>query len=298
MATPSLSQARSHYERQRRIAAAALRAVRLLFSRNAPLTEVAATVTTYQLASASASSQSVALFAESPTPLVNAAAFAGVSSAGFPVVEPIIATIDKFVPAPAEALPDNWWADAQDFMASVEQLIVSEIQDAGRSASQTEFVARPDWTNYVRVLNPPSCKRCVPLAGRVYRDLDHFERHPLCDCVMVPVDKWEDAHDEGYVFSPREAFDKGYISDLTVAETKAINDGADITKVINSSRGLIAPTVLGHKVKATTEGTTKRAEWRRANPTRLVRLRPESIYQYAKDREDAIRLLRLYGYIL
>jgi hypothetical protein len=28
-----------------------------------------------------------------------------------------------------------------------------------------------------------------------------------------------------------------------------------------------------------------------------VRLRPESIYQFAKDREDALRLLRLYGYI-
>ena len=49
--------------------------------------------------------------------------------------------------------------------------------------------------------------------------------------------------------------------------------------------------------KATTEGTTKRAAWRKANPTRLVRLRPESIYAFAKDREDAIRLLRVYGYL-
>jgi len=60
---------------------------------------------------------------------------------------------------------------------------------------------------------------------------------------------------------------------------------------------MVTADVLGHRVKATTEGTTKRAEWRRANPTRLVRLRPESIYKYAKDREDAIRLLRLYGYL-
>jgi predicted ATPase len=50
-------------------------------------------------------------------------------------------------------------------------------------------------------------------------------------------------------------------------------------------------------VKATTYGTTRRAQWRKKNPTRLVRLRPESIYEFAKDRDDAIRLLKLYGYI-
>lgn len=297
MATPSLSQARSHYERQRRITAAALVAIRRLFKRHAPLTEVVSTVATYQLASAMASAQSVSLFADAPSPLTNPSAFAGVSSYGFPIAEPIIATIDRFVPAPVEPLPSNWWDDAAVFMDAVEQLIASEVQDAGRSASQVEFVARPDWQNYVRVLNPPSCKRCVPLAGRIYRDLDDFKRHPLCDCVMVPVDKWEDAHDEGYVFSPQEAFDKGYIKDLTAAETKAINDGADIVKVINSSTGLTTPTVFGRKVKATTYGTTKRSAWRKANPTRLVRLRPESIYQFAENRDDAIRLLRLYGYL-
>jgi len=297
VATPSLQQARSHYERQRRIAAAAVVAVRRLFQRRAPLLEIVSTVSSYQLASATASANTVAGFAESQSALTVPSAFAGVSSYGFPIAEPIIATIDKFVPAPVEPLPDTWWSDAAEFMGAVEQLIVSEIQDAGRSASQTEFVSRPDWTNYVRVLNPPSCKRCVPLAGRVYRDLDHFERHEQCDCVMVPVDKWEDAHDEGYVFSPREAFDKGYIKDLTIAETQAINDGADINAVINSASGLHAPTVFGRKVKATTYGTTKRAAWRRANPSRLVRLRPESIYEFAKDRDDAIRLLKLYGWI-
>jgi hypothetical protein len=297
VATPTLQQARNHYDRQRKIAAAAVLAVRSLFARNRPLPEIVSTVSAYQMASATASVNTVASFAGSSAPLTNPALFAGVSSFGFPLYEPIVATIDQFAPAPTEALPANWWEDAQAFMASVEQLIASEVADAGRTASQAEFVARPDWTNYVRVLNPPSCKRCVPLAGRIYRDLDHFQRHPGCDCVMVPVEDWESAHDEGYAFSAREAFDKGFIRDLTISETQAINDGADIHKVINSSRGLISPTVFGHKVKATTEGTTKRAAWRKANPSRLVRLRPESIYRMADDREDAIRLLRLYGYL-
>ena len=297
MATPSLSQARNHYERQRRVAAAALVAVRKLFKRHAPLVEVASTVATYQLASATASAQSVSLFAESPSPLTVPSAFAGVSSAGFPISEPIVATIDRFVPAPAEPLPDVWWEDAAEFMGAVEQLIISEIQDAGRAASQTEFVARPDWTNYVRMLNPPSCPRCAILAGRIYRDLEEFQRHPRCDCVMVPVTDWQDAHDKGLVSSAEDLFDRGQLRGLSKADAQAITDGADIAAVVNAHRGMATTELFGRRVKATSAGTTKRAAWRKANPTRLVRLRPEAIYKFAEDRDDAIRLLKLYGYI-
>jgi hypothetical protein len=182
-------------------------------------------------------------------------------------------------------------------MPQIEQLIEAEVRDAGRTASQVEFVSRPDWTNYVRMLNPPSCPRCTILAGRIYRDLEEFARHPGCDCVMVPVEDWESAHDAGFVSSPQEAFDKGHVRGLSKADEQAIQDGADITTVVNASRGMVKVTAFGRRVKATTYGTTKRAAWRKANPTRLVRLRPESIYEFAKDRDDAIRLLTLYGYI-
>jgi hypothetical protein len=297
VSTPTLQQARSHYERQRRIAAAALVAVRKLFKRRASLLEVASTVASYQLASAMASVNTVAAYAGDTSPLTVPAAFAGVSSRGFPISEPIIATIDQYVPAPVEPLPDNWWDDATAFMAQVEQLIVSEVQDAGRTASQVEFVSRPDWTNYVRMLNPPSCPRCTILAGRIYRDLEEFARHPGCDCVMVPVTDWESAHDASFVSTPQEAFDKGHVRGLSKADEQAIRDGADITTVVNASQGMVKVTAFGQRVKATTYGTTRRAAWRKANPTRLVRLRPESIYEFAKDRDDAIRLLTLYGYI-
>lgn len=319
MGTPSLSQARSHYARQRRITAGALVSIRRLFKRNAPLTEIVSTVATYQLASAMASAQSVALFADDRTPLTVPSVFAGVSSYGFPIAEPIVATIDRFVPAPLEPLPANWWDDAAVFMDAVEQLIASEIQDAGRTASQVEFVSRPDWQNYVRMLNPPSCARCAILAGRIYRDLDHFDRHPGCDCVMIPVQNWEAAHDAGLVSSAQDLIDRGQLGShrtlddgtrrfepgLSQADMRALEDGADLTVLANATRGTRAPgitnalrtEVFGRDVKATTYGTTKRAAWRKANPTRLVRLRPESIYKFVENREDAIRLLRLYGYI-
>lgn len=307
MATPSLTQARNHYHRQRRIVAAAVLAVRKAFERKTPLPEIVATVAAYQMASATASSVAVAQMADTaPNPLTVASAFRGVSSAGFPISEPIVATIDHFVPAPVEPLPDAWWDDAREFMGAIEQLIASEVADAGRTASQVEFAARPEWTNYVRMLNPPSCARCVVLAGRVYRDLDAFARHPECDCVMIPVTDWQAAHDRGLISTPEMAFEKGQITRLSKADTQAIRDGADVREIINSGHGIssvrgsvpaISAEIFGRKVKATTYGTTRRARWRKANPSRLVRLRPESIYKFAKDHDDAVRLLGIYGYI-
>jgi hypothetical protein len=268
-----------------------------MFGQRRQLAEIVTTWAGYQLAATTAASRTMAALSDE-SPKVNPRAYAGVSSAGFPLFEPLVATIDRFAPAPAESLPANWWdEEIAKFLPIVEQLIESEVQDAGRSAFQAEMVAAPDWQNYVRVLVPPSCKRCVPLAGRIYRDLDGFERHPQCDCQHWPVQNWEEAHDAGLVFSPQEAFDKGYIRDLTEAETKAITDGADINRVINSSAGVYTADLFGRRVKATRQSTTRRSAWRKANPTRLVRLRPEAIYKFAKDREDAIRLLRIYGYI-
>lgn len=307
MSTPTLAQARSHYARQRLIGLGAIKALRRLFA-NTPkptIPQIAASAAGYQLASATLSARTVAAFAQDSTPLTISGAFTGVSSYGFPLTEPIIATIDRRVPAPPEALPDPWWDDAQAFMADLERLILSEVADAGRTASQVEFVGRPEWQNYVRMLNPPSCPRCAILAGRIYRDLDAFDRHPGCDCVMVPVQDWQTAHDAGLVSSFADAFEKGNVSGLSKTDAQAIADGATPHEVVNATRGLNAPgitaalrtEVFGRKVKATTEGTTKRAAWRKANPTRLVRLRPESIYEFAKDREDAVRLLKLYGYI-
>lgn len=141
----------------------------------------------FQGEAAKASTQAIAGMAGDRAPLTMPSAFVGVSSKGFPISEPIVATIDSVVPAPVEPLPDTWWEDASAFMSQVEQLIESEIRDAGRTASQVEFVSRPDWQNYVRMLVPPSCPRCAILAGRIYRDLEEFSRHPSCDCVMVPV---------------------------------------------------------------------------------------------------------------
>jgi hypothetical protein len=115
---------------------------------------------------------------------------------------------------------------------------------------------------------------------------------------MVPVSDWQEAHDEGLVSSAEVLFEKGQIRGLSQADTRAITDGADISQVVNAAQGMATADVFNQRgLKVTTAGTTKRSAWRKANPNRPYRLRPEAIYANAKDREDAIRLLKLYGYI-
>lgn len=299
MPTPTLPQARRQYALQQSLAVGVVAAIRRLFAatQKPSIQQIASTAGHYQLAAATLTPRIIAGYADSSQSQTRALNFMGVSSLGFPLTEPIVATIDRQVPAPPVEVPDPWWDDARAFMADLERLLASEIQDAARTASQVEVVTRPEWTNYVRMLNPPSCGRCAILAGRIYRDLEAFQRHPLCDCVMVPVTDWQDAHDQGLISSPQAAFDAGQIRGLSEADTKAIADGADISQVVNAAQGIVKAGAFGRTVNATTTGTTRRAAWRKANPTRLVRLRPESIYEIAKDHADAVRLLKLYGYI-
>lgn len=302
MATPTLQQARRHHARQAETAAAAATAVRQQLESRRPWSEILTTFAAYQLASATSSIEQAAIWSglEDLAQAIEASIFAGVSSAGFAISEPLVATIDRLVPAPAQDLPAPWWGDPTPFIGNVMQLVASEVQDAGRSAAQTSLFATEESQTryYARVLVPPTCKRCVLLAGRIYQDLEAFERHPGCDCENVEVDSPAAAREAGILVTAAEAYERGWIRALTVAERAAIEDGADIHKVINSSSGIQTADLFGHRVSATTYGTTKRSRWRKRNPSRLVRLRPESIYRIAAgDRVEAVRLLRLYGYL-
>lgn len=107
---------------------------------------------------------------------------------------------------------------------------------------------------------------------------------------------------------------------FTKAGAKAIRDGADVARVVNARRGAAGLTpaskrlteaekqaarrgldrgrlqttrIAGRDLFLTSEAVTRRGV------NRPVRLMPESIYQVAgDDREMAIRLLRIHGYIL
>lgn len=301
MAQPDLARARRHYRQQVAIANAAGVAIQTLVARRAGWAEILRTLTAYQLAAATAASTTMAGVAGTE-PRIRAEAFAGVSSAGFPVSEPLVATLDYVVPAPVAPLPAPWWrsTDGAQLGSSAARVVEGIVKDTGRAAFQAELVASDRYTKYVRVLVPPSCQRCAVTAGKISHQSEAFDRHPpTCDCQNWPADSWEEAHDAGLVSSAQEAYEKGHIRDLTEAQRKAIEAGADINKVVNANSGMQTSTreLFGKRVRVTSYGTTKRSLWRKQNPTRLVRLTPQSIYDVAKDDADALRLLGVYGYL-
>lgn len=143
-----------------------------------------------------------------------------------------------------------------------------------------------------------------------------------CDCQMVAVESPAAARRDGLVLDPVGAIRDGQVTGLSKADRQAILDGADVNQVINSSRGMTTGNMFGRDVKLTMEGTTRRGVYGSSKQaasrgyvvekigrygyvqnavkrtSRAPRLRPETIYAHARDRPDAVRLLRLYGYIL
>ena len=79
-------------------------------------------------------------------------ALAGISQLGIPLDE----RLDFAAAAPG------------DTVANVLRVVLTEIGDTSRVTTGVDLMTRPGIAGYVRYLNPPSCSRCVILAGRVY----------------------------------------------------------------------------------------------------------------------------------
>lgn len=200
------------------------------------------------------------------------------------------------------------------------------LSDTGRQAESLGMGVRPV-SGYVRMLNPPSCSRCVVLAGRWYRKSAGFPRHPGCDCRHIPA---SESVAGDLTVDPVDYFDSlsAAEQDATFgkAGADAIRSGADIGQVVNARRGVRTAQIGGRDVPITTEGTTRRGrayhylapagttidrsqralrQTRRGLEVRTIerrvasrpRLMPETIARVATDRDDYLRLLRANGYI-
>lgn len=188
-----------------------------------------------------------------------------------------------------------------------------QIADTARQAVGVMVASRKNLTGTVRVLNPPSCQRCAILAGRFYRWSTGFQRHPRCDCVNLPSRSAGWAKSEGFLTDPYEAYRRGEIRDLTEAQKAAIDNGADISQVVNATRGMSttvtrrptrtrfgSPSTDPNFKPVVTPGMPDLLAGIRREPIEaLGQLTPEGIYREAAgDRDKAIRLLREWGYIL
>ncbi|MFD9124943.1 hypothetical protein [Kitasatospora sp. NPDC059571] len=273
---------------------------------------VLATVTAGQLAAAAPADAYVrAVVAASgadpdPAGTLRTAAFAGIAADG--------RDLDTLLYLPVITTKQGigaGLADQDAMTAGLQQLLTmatSEVADAGRAAAGTSITADRAVRGYIRVLSPPSCARCVVLAGKEYGWNKGFQRHPHCDCVHMPVTRYRHGHpamDPGDYFRSLSRAEQDRV--FTIAGARAIRDGADIGQVVNARRGMYTITSGsgGRRLLATHEGMTKRGlaykrlkrlEAEGRAPAR-ARLMPEAIYQLASDRDEAIRLLHRYGYL-
>lgn len=122
-------------------------------------------------------------------------------------------------------------ASASKFISGVG---LTMLADTRREVYQADIVQRPRVAGYVRMLNPPSCARCVILAGKRFQWNQGFQRHPRCDCIHIPAsesvagDMTVDPY--AYFNGLSEKDQARYFGKL---QAQAIRDGADIYRVVN-----------------------------------------------------------------
>jgi hypothetical protein len=159
--------------------------------------------------------------------------------------------------------------------------VLTVLADTRRQVFHADIIQRPALGGYARMLNPPSCSRCVVLAGKWFAWNKGFLRHPRCDCIHIPA---SESTGRGIAIDPADSFNSLSRAEQDATFTKsgarAIRDGADMNRVENVRlRGL---------------GTAK-ANRRYGTPSRLT---VDDIYRVAGSRTNAIRLLEQEGYIL
>ena len=132
---------------------------------------------------------------------------------------------------------------------------------------------------YVRMLNPPSC-RCSVLAGRFYRWNNGFLRHPKCDCVHVQTPATARAAEtEGLVHDPYEYF----IAAPARRRRTTRRPGRRLSMTALTSSRFNSRPADGYSRAAeglfTSEGTTKRGNFRAGELTKGKRLTVDAIYK-------------------
>ncbi|MFJ9628087.1 hypothetical protein ACIRU8_10385 [Streptomyces sp. NPDC101175] len=218
-------------------------------------------------------------------------------------------------------------------LASALRITSTQVADAGRGATSVAMAGRRTIQGYVRVVQPPACSRCVILAGTEYGWNKGFQRHPRCDCIHLPttlIARHQHGRLGGDGFTPTTRPGAGgsgfidpraYFNGLSRAQqdqvfgeagARAIREGADMAQVVNARRGMTTMTAYGRRVQATTEGTTRRGSFYRQERARAVaagqttarnfrlltpRLMPEEIFRLTQSRDEALAMLRRFGYL-
>lgn len=196
----------------------------------------------------------------------------------------------------------------------------TEVADAGRLGTQVAMTTEREITGYTRVVNVPACGRCIVLAGKFYKTNTGFQRHPRCDCTHEPTTTHRE-HAEAEAFTTRQSLvDSMSEADrrkaFTVDGARAIEDGADISQVVNSrfqwrvdydspkgARTRIPAGMASPGARYTNVDTNlryERAKERGVKPLQVgPRMTVHEIYRVAgDDRDRAMELLFQNAYIV
>ncbi len=149
--------------------------------------------------------------------------------------------------------------------------LLTLLADTRREVYGADIIQRPAVDGFVRMLNPPSCKDCIVLAGKFFRWNTGFERHPKCDCIHVPSaenaagDMTTDPYAAFKSMSPEQQ-EKTFGR----SEARALREGADIYKVVNQSNRKLS----------------------------TANSRIDKIFRNAGTRTNAVKMLQDQGFIL
>jgi hypothetical protein len=281
------------YRRQRRRQVVTLRAVRRIWARmdadfdrswTALGPQALVVVTAGQLSSAAESAAYASLAAAqvgldaATAGTTNARAFAGVSSDGRSLGTLLTEAVIRAKTEVGRGADVATALRAGGYV--LDRITLTQLADASRGSQMVTMTATPAVTGYVRVLTPPSCSRCVILAGKHFRWDNDFQRHPLCDCYCAPTG---DVQGGPEVVNP-----EAYFASLTrqqqnaafgSGDAEAIRLGASPITVVNANRGTFTPT--GRRAPTPSKRT----------PAAVL------IQSAAGDRDEAIRRLRAAGFL-
>lgn len=250
------------------------------------LPELLATVTTAQVAAASAAQAYVAAAVAAdgvrpdPVAAVSPLRFAGLTSDGRTLVGLLTQPLIRTLYLRTQGADDR--TALLGGRLSLETLVRTEVLDTGRDAVSVAAGLDRAVTGYTRQVSLPACDRCILLAGKFFKRNTGFSRHPRCDCQHVPATREPAQMSE----DPRALFDGMTAEQQALAFGKAnaevIRRGGDMSQVVNARRGMATA-----GSNWTTEGVTSRGAYGRSRGATQGRFVQQERVRASSRREQA-----------
>jgi hypothetical protein len=203
-----------------------------------------------------------------PVADINPRGFVGLASDGRSLEALLYSSVVHARSVKVDTLPQRLSAGG----AWLEQIVHTQVADAARDGAKVAMTVRPR-VRWVRIVSPPCCGRCAILSGRVYAFSQGFQRHPRCDCTMLPQT----------------------VADPFAAGRKIT--AADVTDLTGKQRLALAASTEKDPAKALAQVVNDHARKRGAFSDYLPPTRVDAVIDRAAQRDKAMDALRQIGIV-